>query len=107
MPLESDAGATAGSVRISVSPAEAGQNALDVYLFDEAGRLVQPQEIRVQLTETEQQVGPLDVELIRRGPGHLAGSEFSIPSSGNWALTVIVRLGEFSAASASTDIRVR
>ncbi|WP_246063682.1 copper resistance protein CopC [Blastococcus colisei] len=107
VPLQSDAGATTGSVRISVAPAEPGQNALDVYLFDEVGGLVQPRGIRVTLTEAEQEVGPLDVELVRRGPGHLAGSGFSIPGPGTWALTVIVRLDEFTAASASTDIRVR
>ena len=108
LPLQSDDGdAAAGSVQVSVDPASTGPNTLHVYLFDEEGRLTQPQEIRVTLTEAAQQIGPLDVDLLPGGPGHVVGDGMSIPSPGTWTVSVIVRLDEFTATTASTDIRVR
>lgn len=108
LPLMSDDGdVAAGSVQVSVDPASAGPNILHVYLFDREGRLAQPQEIRVTLTEAAQQIGPLDVDLVPGGPGHVVGDGMAIPSPGTWTLSVLARLDEFTAATASTDIRVR
>ena len=108
LPLRSDDGdAATGSVQVSVDPASTGPNILHVYLFDEEGRLTQPQDIRVTLTEAAQQIGPLDVDLVPGGPGHVVGDGMAVPSPGTWTLSVIVRLDEFTATTASTDIRVR
>jgi copper transport protein len=105
LPLEG-AGA-AGSVQISVDPARPGPNTLHVYVFDESGRLDQPAEIRVGLTEQAQEIGPLDVDLQPAGPGHYVGDGMSIPGAGTWTLSVSVRLDEFTAATASTEFPVR
>lgn len=107
-PLQSDAGsAPLGSAQISVDPATAGPNNLDVTLLDEAGQPLQPQEVQVTLTEAEQQIGPLDVPVVSGGPGHVLGNGMSIPSAGTWTITVLVRIDEFTSTSAATDIRVR
>ena len=108
LPLQGDAGSAAvGSVQITVDPAATGPNTLMVYLFDEAGQLAQPQDIRVTLTETDQQIGPLQVDLMPAGPGHYIGDAMSIPTPGTWTLTVSVRLDEFTAATANTDFAAR
>ncbi|TYP86945.1 copper resistance CopC family protein [Blastococcus xanthinilyticus] len=106
LPLEGSAG-TSGSLQVSVDPARPGENALHLYLFDDAGRLTQPAEIRVTLTERSQEIGPLDVELEPAGPGHFVGDGMSIPGAGTWTLTTTVRLDEFTALTATTDIAVR
>ncbi|CCG02017.1 copper resistance protein CopC [Blastococcus saxobsidens] len=106
LPLQGSSGAS-GSVQVSVDPARPGPNALHVYLFDDAGRLTQPAEIRVTLTERSQEIGPLDVDLEPAGPGHYVGDGMTIPGAGTWTVTVDVRLGEFTALTAATDVPVR
>lgn len=108
LPLQGDSGsAAAGSVQITVDPAATGPNTLMVYLFDQAGQLAQPQDIRVTLAEADQQIGPLQVDLVPAGPGHYIGDAMSIPTPGTWTLTVSVRLDEFTAATADTDFAAR
>ncbi|MCF6743503.1 copper resistance protein CopC [Blastococcus sp. KM273128] len=107
LPLQGGSGASSGSVQMTVEPARPGENTLHVYLFDDAGRLTQPAEIRLTLTERSQQIGPLDVALEPAGPGHYVGDGMSIPGAGTWTLTATVRLDEFTALSAATDFPVR
>jgi copper transport protein len=106
LPLQGSAGPD-GSVQLSVDPARPGANTLHLYLFDDTGRLTQPAGIRVTLTEAEQAIGPLDVDLQPAGPGHYVADGMTIPGAGRWTLTVTVRLDEFTATTARTDFPVR
>ena len=106
LPLQGTAGPT-GSVQVTVDPASAGANTLHVYLFDDGGRPTQPAEISVSLTESSQDIGPLDVDLEPAGPGHYVGDGMTIPGAGTWTLAVTVRLDEFTATTAQTDFPVR
>ncbi|MCZ2830510.1 copper resistance protein CopC [Modestobacter sp. VKM Ac-2986] len=107
LPLQSAAGAAGnGSVQVTLDPASPGPAVLHVYLFDDAGRLVQPRQISVGLTEPARQIGPLDVDLAAAGPGHYVGDPV-LPTTGTWSLTVTVRLDEFTAVTASTVFPVR
>ncbi len=106
LPLQGSAG-TDGSVQVSVDPARPGPNVLHVYLFDDAGQLTQPAGIEVTLTEPEQQLGPLDVDLEPAGPGHYVGDGMAIPGAGTWTLAVSVRVDEFTATTARTVFPVR
>ncbi|MCW2676694.1 MAG: copC [Modestobacter sp.] len=108
LPLRSSAGAADnGSVQVSLAPATPGPTSLHVYLYDAAGRLAQPRDITVALTEPQQQIGPLDVRLAAAGPGHYVGDGATLPAAGTWTLTVTVRLDEFTAVTASTVFPVR
>ncbi|WP_456598913.1 copper resistance CopC/CopD family protein [Blastococcus sp. SYSU DS0616] len=107
LPLQSGSGATSGSVQMTVEPARPGPNTLHLYLFDDDGRLAQPAEIRVTLTERSQEIGPLEIALQPAGPGHFVGDGMSIPGAGTWTLTATVRLDEFTALTAATDFPVR
>jgi copper transport protein len=107
LPLHSASGtAGTGTVEVSLVPAGPGPNTLHLYLRDADGQLAQPQQIDVGLTEVQQQIGPLDVELAPAGPGHYA-AEPVLPSAGTWTLTVTIRLDEFTAVTASTVFPVR
>jgi copper transport protein len=106
LPLQSAAGES-GSVQLSVDPARPGANTLHLYLFDDAGQLAQPADLRVTLTEPEQEIGPLEVDLEPAGPGHWVADGMSVPGAGTWTLAVSVRLDEFTATTASTDVPVR
>ncbi|MCU1667669.1 MAG: copper resistance protein CopC [Blastococcus sp.] len=96
-----------GNVQVSVDPARTGPNSLHVYLFDDKGQLTQPAGIQVTLTEREQQIGPIAVPLQPGGPGHYLADGMDIPKAGRWTLTVVVRVDEFTATTASTDFPVR
>jgi copper transport protein len=106
VPLEGAAG-DAGSVQISVSPARAGSNVLELYLYDEDGEATQPEQIRVALAEEQQEIGPLDVEIAAAGPGRYSAQDMTVPGAGTWRLTVTVRMDEFTATTASTTFSVR
>ena len=106
LPLQGSTGPD-GTVQVSVDPARPGANTLHVYLFDDTGRPTQPAGIRVTLTEPEQELGPLEVDLLPAGPGHYVGDGMTIPGAGTWTLTVSVRIDEFTATTASTSFPVR
>jgi copper transport protein len=95
-----------GTVQVSIDPARPGSNSLHLYLFDDQGRLTQPEGIQVSLAEREQQIGPLAVPLQPGGPGHYI-ADLTIVKAGTWTLTVVVRADEFTATTASTDFPVR
>ncbi|MBY3552638.1 copper resistance protein CopC [Modestobacter lapidis] len=108
LPLQVAGGADAGGdVQVSLAPASPGPTTLHVYLYDDAGQLTQPREVRVTLTERQQEIGPLEVDLAAAGPGHYVGDGVTLPTAGSWTLTVSVRLDEFTAATASTVFAVR
>jgi copper transport protein len=106
LPLQGSGGPS-GSVQISVDPARPGANTVHLYLFDDAGRLTQPAGITVGLSESSQDIGPLDVDLEPAGPGHYVSDGMDIPGAGTWTLAVSVRLDEFTALTARTDFPVR
>ncbi len=106
LPLQGTGG-EAGSVQVSVDPAQPGANVLHVYLLDADGRATQPAGIEVSLTEEDQGIGPLDVEIAGAGPGHYTADSLTIPGAGTWTLTVTLRLDEFTATRASTEFPVR
>ncbi|WP_040337960.1 FixH family protein [Candidatus Blastococcus massiliensis] len=106
LPLQGTGGEV-GSVQVSVAPGKVGPNELRLYLFDDQGRLTQPADIGVSLTEPSQDIGPLDVQLRPAGPGHYLAEAMPVPNAGTWTLTVTVRLDEFTATTASTDLKVR
>lgn len=106
MQLEGSSG-EAGSVQVTVAPAQAGSNVLSLYLYDEEGRATQPEDIRVAIAEEQQEIGPLDVEIAAAGPGRYVAQDMTVPTAGTWRLTVTVRLDEFTATTASTTFAVR
>jgi copper transport protein len=107
LPLEGAAGSDGSSVQVSVDPAQVGPNVLHVYLFDEEGRLAQPEDIRVTIAEEQQQIGPIDVDLEPAGPGHYVADGMDVPGAGTWTLVVSVRLDEFTATTAGATFPVR
>jgi copper transport protein len=107
LPLQGASEEGAGSVQVSIDPAQPGPNVLHVYLFDDGGRLTQPAGIGVTLTEPQQGIGPIEVALEPAGPGHYVGDGMTVPGAGTWTLAVSVRVDEFTATTASTTFPVR
>lgn len=97
-------------VEISVDPARVGLVDLHVTLF-EVGSFTTVQtrvdEVRAELSEPDQGVGPLPVKLLRGGPAHFISSGLVIPVRGKWDLTITVRIGEFDEKQGIIPLDIR
>jgi copper transport protein len=97
-------------VEISIDPARTGPVELHVTLF-EVGSFSTVQarvdEVRAELNEPDQGVGPLAVNLLRAGPAHFISSGLVIPVKGKWDLTVTVRIGEFDETRGTISLEIR
>jgi copper transport protein len=92
---------------VTVEPARVGLNEIHVYTLDAGGRPAEPPgEPVLELRNRAAELGPLSRTPTRAGPGHwtLSGPEMSIP--GEWELTVVVRVDEFTEQRAVVDIPV-
>jgi copper transport protein len=98
------------NVEISVDPARAGPSDLHLTLF-EVGNFstvqARVEEVRAELNEPEQGVGPLTVELLRAGPAHFISNGLVIPIKGKWDLTITVRVGEFDETQGTVSLDIR
>jgi copper transport protein len=103
--LQGSAGPS-GKVEISLAPATSGVNSLHLFLVDASGEPFQPAGIQVSLTNQADKIGPLNVILQPAGPGHYIADALNIPGGGTWTLTVVVRVDEFTATTASTTFPV-
>lgn len=96
-----------GSVGLTLEPARVGTAALHVVVRDDAGRHRSVPEVRVGLAPPGGAGGLLPVALTSAGQGTYTASAVTLPTAGDWRLTVSVRTSEFDESSASTAILVR
>ena len=64
-------------------------------------------EVRAELREPGQGVGPLAVNLLRAGPAHFIGSGLIIPSEVRGDLTITVRVGECDENQRTIPLDIR
>jgi copper transport protein len=69
---------------------------------------VQPRvdEVRAELRERDQGIGPLTVDLLRAGPAHFISNGLVIPIKGKWDLTITVRSGDFDESQQTISFNV-
>lgn len=103
--------ASSGPIEIEIvfEPPRVGTQEVHIYLFDgETGRQWDEiEEIRLSATESDQEIGPLPIELQRAGPGHYLNGGELIAVPGQWTLDLDIRVSEFDAYSAAFELRVR
>lgn len=92
---------------IVVDPNVVGQNSIHLYLLNDAGRTVSDvEEVRMELSLPEQDIGPIERTPVVSGPGHwvLNGRELALP--GTWEITAIMRIDRFTEASVTVPVVV-
>jgi copper transport protein len=97
-----------GSAVIQVDPAEAGDNSVHVYLLTETGGQLELDEPPVfRFTLAAMDIGPIEREPFRAGPGHytIDGRELAI--AGTWTVEVRGRISQFEEAVATVQVPVR
>jgi copper transport protein len=94
---------------ITVDPAAIGRNEVHVYLFDRAtgGQYDEIEELALALTLPERDIGPLDLDPRKAGPGHYVVPGAQIGVAGDWVLTLTGRVSEFEEHRARVEVPVR
>ena len=91
-------------VDITVDPNRVGTNEMHIYLFSDAGRPVEADEIAVGLTMPADNIGPIEREPTPTGPGHWTLTAAELPIAGRWIVTVTAAVNEFDEVT--TDIPI-
>ncbi len=95
-------------VDLTVDPALAGSNEVHIYLFD-AEDGTQYDELRaVELTATlpAKDVGPIEIEIDKAGPGHYTAADAALGIAGEWTLALSGRLSRFEAPRTNFRIEI-
>jgi copper transport protein len=100
---------SAGAVRIDtvLTPARRGPNELHLTALTASGGIQDTVDMTAQLSQPENDIAPIDVELIRAGPGHYLSKSFAVPFAGDWRLTVKALVTDVDEVTATAEVPVR
>jgi copper transport protein len=95
-------------LQLTVDPARVGPNEMHVYLTDKqaGGQYDRVKEMKVALVLPEEDLGPLEAETRKAGPGHyvMNGALFGV--AGDWEVKVTARVSEFDAYYATLKVGI-
>jgi copper transport protein len=95
-------------VDYTVDPARSGPNEIHLYLFDaEDGSQFDARRVELELELPEREIGPIEAELERAGPGHFVAYDAPLGVPGDWEGRVSFRLSRFEEARATFEVDVR
>ena len=92
-----------------IEPAETGPNDFHLYFFDRktGAQIDRVEEVTVSLTQPDKGIGPIKLQIPRKGPAHYEQLDEALGVPGTWNVKVDVRVNEFDAYSAEDEIEVR
>jgi copper transport protein len=95
-------------LELVVDPARPGPNEIHLYLLDHhTGQPAEVDEVRVAASLPAAGIGPIRLQAVPAGPGHVAITAATFPLVGEWRLRVDVRNGEFDQWSTTFTIPIR
>ncbi|MFE1263761.1 copper resistance protein CopC [Streptomyces albogriseolus] len=106
MPFDTGGTNGKGVVSIDLDPAQAGDNALHVYVEGPDGTPVDVPEVKIALTLAAQDIGPLPVTPDRITTGHWSASGVQIPMAGDWKVEVTVRTSDIDQVTVSKNAQI-
>ncbi|MFD8255843.1 copper resistance CopC/CopD family protein [Streptomyces werraensis] len=106
MPFDTGGKNGKGVVSIDLDPAQAGDNALHVYVEGPDGTPVDVPEVKIALTLAAQDIGPLPVAPDRITIGHWSASGVQIPMAGDWKVEVTVRTSDIDQVTVSKNAQI-
>jgi copper transport protein len=96
-------------LQMTVDPARAGLNAMHLYLTDakDGRQFTHTKEMTVLLSLPKKNIGPLEANAQKAGPGHyvITGAQF-VPG-GKWQVRVTDRVSEFDEYNTTIDVPIR
>ena len=93
-------------VDITVEPNRVGTNEMHVYVFTAGGRPAKFDDVTVGLTMPSEDIGPIEREAERTGPGHWTVYAADFPVAGRWLVTVGAAPTKFEEVSADLPVDV-
>ena len=100
-----------GPMRLTmdVEPASVGPNDYHLYLFDRrtGAQIDRVEELTVRLVQRDKRIGPITIDIPRKGPAHYELRNSALGVRGTWEATVTARVSEFDEYAAKTEFEVR
>jgi copper transport protein len=91
---------------IEVTPAKVGPNQIHVTAEHPTGIVQNTLQMQVFLSEATKNIAPLEVKMIRLGPGHYTSVGASIPFPGQWRITAKALVDQFNEEVGSGTFKV-
>ncbi|MFZ4182290.1 copper resistance protein CopC [Streptomyces pseudogriseolus] len=106
MPFDTGGRNGKGVVSIDLDPARVGDNSLHVYVEGPDGTPVDVPEVKLALTLSAQDIGPLPVAPDHVTTGHWSASAVQIPMAGDWKVEVTVRTSDIDQVTVSKNAQI-
>jgi hypothetical protein len=92
---------------VSVTPASVGQNQMHITALKPTGEIVPLLDVTATLSAPDQDVAPMDVQLVRVGGGsHYQSTGLSIPFKGTWEVEVKGLVSDVDEVTVSSEFDV-
>ncbi|MER5977292.1 copper resistance protein CopC [Streptomyces sp. NPDC001857] len=106
VPFDTGIANGSGKVQITFAPARVGDNTVEALVYGADGGILSVPEVRLTLTHREQQIGPLDAELVDRH-GYWAADRLRLALPGAWTMALTVRLTDIDQVTVHQDVTIR
>jgi copper transport protein len=106
MPYDTGGENGKGVVTVDLDPARVGDNDLHLYVEGPDGQAVDVPEVKVALTLSAKDIGPLPVVPDRITTGHWSASGVQIPMTGDWKIEVTVRTSDIDQVTVSKNAQI-
>ena len=94
---------------LTVDPARAGVNDVHVYLFGErsGAQYDRPRTLKIAAVEEELDIGPLELDVRKAGPGHYTVTRAELAPAGDWTLRVRAPVSAFEELRGELELPVQ
>ncbi len=91
----------------TVDPAQPGANEIHLYLTDaETGTPSEVRSANASASQAEREIGPIEIELERTGPGHFTAPAAALGVSGEWTIELRALVSRFDQLEGSFEVDV-
>ena len=94
------------SFDVTITPANRGANEMHLFTLTPSGQTADPTQVTAEMSQSENNIAPIQVKLIRLGPGHYTSAGFTVPFAGDWQLTVKAVVNDVDEATATSTVKI-
>jgi copper transport protein len=96
-------------LQLDIEPAVVGPNDYHLYLFDRrtGAQIDRVEQLTVRLVQRDKGIGPITLDVPRKGPAHYELRNSTLGVRGAWNATIVARVSDFDEYSAKTEFEVR
>ncbi|HEU4658478.1 MAG TPA: copper resistance protein CopC [Capillimicrobium sp.] len=96
-------------LQLDIEPGTVGPNDYHLYLFDRrtGAQIDRVRELTVRLVQREKGIGPITLDIPRKGPAHYELRNSTLGVAGTWEATITARVSRFDEYSGETEFEVR